>query len=166
MGGGGNGWDRYFEMASTIAACILHLKALSQRTSSVKFIVLFVCRGQHLLCCSVSAIMPPLQFWKPGAAAPGSTLDRESESEGSSLLLSLASSSSKANQSLSISAQRTRLPIYKHREKLLYCIEKYGVTIVVGQTGCGKSTRELFSFCLGAPSLPQREKLRRGKGEY
>lgn len=27
--------------------------------------------------------------------------------------------------------------------KLLYCIEKYGVVIVVGQTGCGKTTRKL-----------------------
>ena len=26
-------------------------------------------------------------------------------------------------------------------EKLLYCVEKHGVTIVVGQTGCGKTTR-------------------------
>jgi ATP-dependent RNA helicase DDX35 len=29
-------------------------------------------------------------------------------------------------------------------EKLLYCIEKYGVIIVVGQTGCGKTTRACF----------------------
>jgi hypothetical protein len=27
--------------------------------------------------------------------------------------------------------------------KLLYCVENYGVTIVVGQTGCGKTTRML-----------------------
>ena len=27
-------------------------------------------------------------------------------------------------------------------EKLLYCMEKYGVIIVVGQTGCGKTTRK------------------------
>ena len=26
--------------------------------------------------------------------------------------------------------------------KLLYCLETYGVIIVVGQTGCGKTTRE------------------------
>jgi type II secretory ATPase GspE/PulE/Tfp pilus assembly ATPase PilB-like protein len=26
-------------------------------------------------------------------------------------------------------------------EKLLYCVERYGVIIVVGQTGCGKTTR-------------------------
>ncbi len=33
------------------------------------------------------------------------------------------------------------LPISKHRESLLYVIEKYPVTIVVGQTGSGKTTQ-------------------------
>lgn len=33
------------------------------------------------------------------------------------------------------------LPITKHREALLYTIETYPVTIVVGQTGSGKSTQ-------------------------
>jgi len=43
--------------------------------------------------------------------------------------------------SLSIQSQRERLPIFKHRERLLYCVENYGVIIVVGQTGCGKTTQ-------------------------
>ncbi|WVQ78187.1 hypothetical protein IAT38_000270 [Cryptococcus sp. DSM 104549] len=81
--------------------------------------------------------MPPLQFWKPGAAAPGSSLDRESEGEGGSLL----PVSTTQNAHLGLDAQRQRLPIYKHREKLLWCVEKYRVVIVVGQTGCGKSTQ-------------------------
>ena len=83
--------------------------------------------------------MPPLQFWKPGTAGPGSTLDREAESEGSLLSGPI---NNNLNASLSLASQRTRLPIYKHREKLLYCVEKYGCVIVVGQTGCGKSTRK------------------------
>ncbi|KFY37509.1 hypothetical protein V495_07137 [Pseudogymnoascus sp. VKM F-4514 (FW-929)] len=33
------------------------------------------------------------------------------------------------------------LPIAKHRESLIYTIETHAVTIVVGQTGCGKSTQ-------------------------
>lgn len=33
------------------------------------------------------------------------------------------------------------LPIAKHRESLLYLVETYPVTIVVGQTGSGKSTQ-------------------------
>ena len=33
------------------------------------------------------------------------------------------------------------LPIAKHRDAVLYTIETYPVTIVVGQTGSGKSTQ-------------------------
>ena len=33
------------------------------------------------------------------------------------------------------------LPIVKHRESLLYVVETRPVTIVVGQTGSGKSTQ-------------------------
>lgn len=33
------------------------------------------------------------------------------------------------------------LPIAKHRQDLLYLIEKYPVTIVVGETGSGKTTQ-------------------------
>ena len=33
------------------------------------------------------------------------------------------------------------LPIAKHRESLLYTVETHAVSIVVGQTGCGKSTQ-------------------------
>ncbi|KAG8986429.1 hypothetical protein FRB90_004001 [Tulasnella sp. 427] len=94
-----------------------------------------------------------LQFWKPGTVAPGSSLDRATEAEGHVL------QSAPLAAAGGIQAQRERLPIFKHREsrisvvitptgttidlgeKLLYCVEKYGVTIVVGQTGCGKTTQ-------------------------
>ncbi|KAG6845049.1 hypothetical protein H0H87_001386 [Tephrocybe sp. NHM501043] len=70
-----------------------------------------------------------LKFWKPGTAGPGSNLDRATEVEGNVVPSAPAYS------------QRERLPIFKHREKLLYCVENYGVIIVVGQTGCGKTTQ-------------------------
>ncbi|KAG9048389.1 hypothetical protein FS837_013026 [Tulasnella sp. UAMH 9824] len=97
-----------------------------------------------------------LQFWKPGTVAPGSSLDRATEAEGHVL------QSAPLTAAGGIQAQRERLPIFKHLqskfvfttppittcqlrptkgEKLLYCVEKYGVTIVVGQTGCGKTTQ-------------------------
>ncbi|KAL0060618.1 hypothetical protein AAF712_012621 [Marasmius tenuissimus] len=76
-----------------------------------------------------------LKFWKPGTTGPGSSLDRDTEVEGNVV------QSAPAYTSLSVQSQRERLPIFKHREKLLYCVEKYGVTIVVGQTGCGKTTQ-------------------------
>jgi ATP-dependent RNA helicase DDX35 len=33
------------------------------------------------------------------------------------------------------------LPIARHRESLLYTVEKYPVTVLVGQTGSGKTTQ-------------------------
>ncbi|KAJ7929392.1 P-loop containing nucleoside triphosphate hydrolase protein [Mycena leptocephala] len=84
------------------------------------------------------------QFWKPGTTAPGSSLDRETEAEGYAVPSAISS--------LSIQSQRERLPIFKHRtyspsrprrpcDKLLYAVENHGVIIVVGQTGCGKTTQ-------------------------
>ncbi|KAH7889829.1 P-loop containing nucleoside triphosphate hydrolase protein [Phlebopus sp. FC_14] len=72
-------------------------------------------------------------FWKPGTVAPGSSLDRATEDEGAVV--------SSAPSYVSIRAQRERLPIAKYRDRLLYCIERYGVTILVGQTGSGKTTQ-------------------------
>ncbi|EIN07584.1 P-loop containing nucleoside triphosphate hydrolase protein [Punctularia strigosozonata HHB-11173 SS5] len=76
-----------------------------------------------------------LQFWKPGTVGPGSSLDRATETEENVI------QSAPLSGAYSIQAQRERLPIFKHREKLLYCVETFGVTIVVGQTGCGKTTQ-------------------------
>ncbi|EPS97365.1 hypothetical protein FOMPIDRAFT_1037914 [Fomitopsis schrenkii] len=79
--------------------------------------------------------MTSLQFWKPGTAGPGSSLDRATETEGNVI------QSAPSSGYLGIQGARERLPIFKHREKLLYCAERYGVVIVVGQTGCGKTTQ-------------------------
>ncbi len=43
--------------------------------------------------------------------------------------------------SLSIGAQRRRLPIAKNRLHLLYLMERHQVVVVVGETGSGKSTQ-------------------------
>ncbi|KIP02654.1 hypothetical protein PHLGIDRAFT_285077 [Phlebiopsis gigantea 11061_1 CR5-6] len=79
--------------------------------------------------------MSTLQFWKPGTAGPGSSLDRATETEENVV------PSAPTSGAISIQSARERLPIFKHREKILYCIEKYGVIILVGQTGCGKTTQ-------------------------
>ncbi|CAG9537679.1 unnamed protein product [Cercopithifilaria johnstoni] len=42
---------------------------------------------------------------------------------------------------LSIQQQRTRLPIFKYRNHIIYLLEKYRILIIVGETGCGKSTQ-------------------------
>lgn len=91
-----------------------------------------------------------MAFWKPGTVAPGafatdadnlppltpfagSSLDRATQDDEQVI-------SSRPNTS-SISAHRSSLPIFKQRRSLLYAIETHGVTVVVGQTGCGKSTQ-------------------------
>jgi len=43
--------------------------------------------------------------------------------------------------SLGLHSQRQRLPIAKCRLEVLYLLEKHQVAIVVGETGCGKSTQ-------------------------
>lgn len=96
--------------------------------------------------------MSSLSFWKPGTAAPGSSLDRLGQEQESVI------PSAPSDNSLSLQVHRERLPIAKYRgcshisfrscstllrsgDKLLYCVEQYPVTIVVGQTGSGKTTR-------------------------
>ncbi|KAJ2964476.1 hypothetical protein NQZ79_g615 [Umbelopsis isabellina] len=79
-----------------------------------------------------------MAFWKPGTVAPGSTVDRETENETSEILTVIADQSYRY---LSIQQQRERLPIFKSRTQLLYLIEKYQTLVVVGQTGCGKTTQ-------------------------
>jgi ATP-dependent RNA helicase DDX35 len=43
--------------------------------------------------------------------------------------------------SLSLHQQRSRLPISKFRNQLLYLSERYRCTVIVGATGSGKSTQ-------------------------
>jgi ATP-dependent RNA helicase DDX35 len=68
----------------------------------------------------------------------GSTVDRDNEKEASESILNIANQSYRY---LSIQQQRERLPIFKSRKELLYLVERHQTMIVVGQTGCGKTTR-------------------------
>ncbi|XP_042242788.1 probable ATP-dependent RNA helicase DHX35 [Homarus americanus] len=45
------------------------------------------------------------------------------------------------HRSLSIEKQRQRLPVFRARNHILYLVEKYQTTVVVGETGSGKSTQ-------------------------
>ncbi|KAF2077632.1 hypothetical protein CYY_001095 [Polysphondylium violaceum] len=46
-----------------------------------------------------------------------------------------------SNQRLSITQQRIALPIYQYRKHLLYLLETNQTVVVVGNTGCGKTTQ-------------------------
>ena len=45
------------------------------------------------------------------------------------------------NAQLSLAQQRRRLPIFDERRSLLYMVEKFATVVVVGHTGCGKTTQ-------------------------
>ncbi|EFA75364.1 DEAD/DEAH box helicase [Heterostelium album PN500] len=46
-----------------------------------------------------------------------------------------------SKQKLSIAQQRIALPIFQLRRQILYLLETYQTLVVVGQTGCGKTTQ-------------------------
>ncbi|TYI59412.1 hypothetical protein E1A91_D10G034800v1 [Gossypium mustelinum] len=78
------------------------------------------------------------QFWKPGTEKPRLV---EDEDGGVIFLSSSYSSSSSGYGYVSIEKQRQRLPVYKYRTAILYLVESYATTIVVGETGSGKTTQ-------------------------
>jgi ATP-dependent RNA helicase DDX35 len=69
-------------------------------------------------------------FWKPAAASlQEGTRDREEAAAPFNF--------SRAP----LAQQRMLLPIYKHKTQILYGVENYGVVVIVGATGSGKSTQ-------------------------
>lgn len=52
----------------------------------------------------------------------------------------------------SLERQRQRLPVFKYRNAILYLVENHATTIIVGETGSGKTTQipqvrfELFAL--------------------
>uniref|UniRef100_S4RH71 RNA helicase n=1 Tax=Petromyzon marinus TaxID=7757 RepID=S4RH71_PETMA len=76
------------------------------------------------------------KFWKPGTEAPGVGEERATPGEEASTAFVY-----NPHISLSIQQQRQRLPIFMHRNHVLYLVEKYRTVVIVGETGCGKSTQ-------------------------
>ena len=75
-------------------------------------------------------------FWRPGTARPidlPALLDREPVREGVDVVFNPSR--------LSLQAQRRALPIFEQRRALLYMVETYATVVVVGHTGCGKTTQ-------------------------
>ena len=81
---------------------------------------------------------PKVKFWKPGTDAPGSCIEEERlntvETAASSVVYN-------PNASLSMERQRQSLPVFRYRNQILYLVENYRTVVVVGETGCGKSTQ-------------------------
>ncbi|VAH58919.1 unnamed protein product [Triticum turgidum subsp. durum] len=82
------------------------------------------------------------RFWRPGAEKPSASL--VDDEEGGVLFLPTntnASSSSSGFGCASLERLRQRLPVYKYRKAILYLVERHATTIIVGETGSGKSTQ-------------------------
>lgn len=91
-------------------------------------------------------------FWKPGTSGPGG-LDR-GEDDTAQLV-------NPKRSNLPLSAQRQSLPIYRHRNSLLFALQKYRATVLVGETGSGKTTQVSLSYVIrraryDAPHGPHR----------
>jgi len=67
-------------------------------------------------------------FWKPNIGGDDLLAD-ENDNSGSTNLAA----------HINYPLERQILPIAAHRTQILYALETYGVLILVGETGCGKS---------------------------
>lgn len=82
------------------------------------------------------------RFWRPGSEKPSASL--VDDEEGGVLFLPTNTNSSSSSSGFgyaSLERQRQRLPVYKYRKAILYLVERHATTIVVGETGSGKSTQ-------------------------
>ena len=75
-----------------------------------------------------------MSFWKPASAAQQSSILRDDDG---SETVSATFNFSRAP----LAQQRMLLPIYKHKRQILYSVEHFGIVILVGETGSGKSTQ-------------------------
>ena len=84
-------------------------------------------------------------FRRPGEMAPSafglSFADRGGGGSGGGGEGGAAAPLWNKNTRLALDEQRRRLPTYAHRSQLLYLIEAHATTVVVGETGSGKTTQ-------------------------
>ncbi|XP_071465022.1 probable ATP-dependent RNA helicase DHX35 isoform X2 [Marmota flaviventris] len=86
----------------------------------------------------MAAPLGPVKFWRPGTEGPGVSISEErqsvTENSGTTIVYN-------PYAALSIEQQRQKLPVFKLRNHILYLIENYQTVVIVGETGCGKSTQ-------------------------
>ncbi|XP_037771510.1 probable ATP-dependent RNA helicase DHX35 isoform X3 [Chelonia mydas] len=86
----------------------------------------------------MAAPVGPMKFWKPGTEGPGVSITEERQSAAESTGVSVIYN---PYASLSIEQQRQKLPVFKLRNHILYLVENYQTLVIVGETGCGKTTQ-------------------------
>ncbi|XP_073930859.1 probable ATP-dependent RNA helicase DHX35 isoform X3 [Castor canadensis] len=86
----------------------------------------------------MAAPVGPVKFWRPGTEGPGVSISEERQSVTENFGTTVVYNPYAA---LSIEQQRQKLPVFKLRNHILYLIENYQTVVIVGETGCGKSTQ-------------------------
>ncbi|XP_058143069.1 probable ATP-dependent RNA helicase DHX35 isoform X2 [Dasypus novemcinctus] len=86
----------------------------------------------------MAAPVGPVRFWRPGTEGPGVSISEERQSLAENSVTTVVYNPYAA---LSIEQQRQKLPVFKLRNHILYLIENYQTVVIVGETGCGKSTQ-------------------------
>ncbi|KAJ7400248.1 putative ATP-dependent RNA helicase DHX35 [Pitangus sulphuratus] len=86
----------------------------------------------------MAAPVRPVKFWKPGTEGPGVSVSEERQSPAESSAVTVIYN---PYASLSIEQQRQKLPVFKLRNHILYLVENYQTLVIIGETGCGKSTQ-------------------------
>lgn len=83
---------------------------------------------------------PKMTFWRPGSDAPGTANIAEERPDFNSGV-DTQPAVYNPHASLSVQKQRELLPVFKYRTHILYLLERYQTVVVIGETGCGKSTQ-------------------------
>lgn len=75
-----------------------------------------------------------MTFWRPGSQAPTESIMLDAGSGEQTVKFN-------PNNKMSLTAQRQKLPIFQFRNHILWLVENYKTVVLVGETGCGKSTQ-------------------------
>ncbi|XP_043458314.1 probable ATP-dependent RNA helicase DHX35 isoform X2 [Prionailurus bengalensis] len=86
----------------------------------------------------MAAPVGPVKFWRPGTEGPGVSISEERQSLAENSATTVVYNPYAA---LSVEQQRQKLPVFKLRNHILYLVENYQTVVIVGETGCGKSTQ-------------------------
>ncbi|KAF1330437.1 putative atp-dependent RNA helicase dhx35-like, partial [Globisporangium splendens] len=82
-----------------------------------------------------------MAFWRPGNALPDDAALRSGEAREAPKDVEVPGVLFNPLHRLPLSAQRQRLPVFAHRSEILFAVECYATTILVGATGSGKTTQ-------------------------
>ena len=90
-------------------------------------------------CCSSVHVLSKRRNTLISAFQAGSSIDRDTEATGGGT--SAGAVTGRVDSTIAASERRTRLPITKQRDSLLYLLEQHPVLILQSPTGTGKSTQ-------------------------